>query len=1042
MRRLRFPLFARAPRGLAVGVVCALLSCFLLETGALERADNRALDNLFQARGARAPDPRVTMVVVDDATVSRLGQWPLPRGVYARAVDQLTKGDARVIAFDILFSVPSYSPAGDADLERACSASGRVVQAAVFPGTQGYNPNISVNLPGDAHGLPARFAIKDLGAQARSVGWVSSALPKLQQSAAALGHINVHPELDGTLRRIPYLIRYRDRVYPSLALATAATYLGLKPEQVLGQGDKLVLAAKDRVTRRVPLDINGETLVNWAGDNQVFPVYNFNQLFDGDIPPVAIKDRVVLIGVTAAGAFEHHPTPFSPVQPAIDMQANAVSNLLSGRLLTQASPVVLLFLIFLLSCLAGVLAAPRGALGATLWLVFLLTALWEYAVWSLGGPNVYLPIAAPSLGAFLTYSSVIVLNYRRELESNWRTDSSVTALARGGALMASGRERELLLAVIRRSACAVLQARDVLLVMDDGVHSASAGELNVSSAPAEPNWVEPAPAEPAPAQPAYTAQLPALADAARRIADQSHAVLWSAGSNAAAPLQIRRPKRSSEEAPVASLAPVAPDPELRGVLLDLSGQLTAAHQAMNVAPRRAFDSILAAPLLGAGEDDADGETDTPVRPRGVLIATGRRDGQSFTERDAVLLQTLAEQASLALDNLGYYERLRGRIDFANRSLREAYQGLSEERTLLAEERAKLAAAVESMESALVISDEHDRAVFDNGIGTAVFWDAAPRLGESVPDMLTGSGLAELAALFQQVREQDGAPAVKATVETVRHSAPTPGQPPQRSILSAQLTPLTGPGGNRMGSMLVVADVTAERELEKMKSDFVSFVAHELRTPLTSINGFTRLLQMDSLTFTKEEETEMLGSIESQCSRLNRMISDLLEVAHLEPGYGFELRLEEFDLAELCDKVLNQLRVLLNDPRKLTLSLNCPHRPLLVNLDKDRTEQVIVNLISNAIKYSPDGGAVTLCLAEAGAETVQMTVQDTGMGMTPEQVDNLFQKYYRTPDAQSRGIKGTGLGLYLVKHLVEAHGGEITVASEQGRGTTFTLTLPQ
>ncbi len=111
------------------------------------------------------------------------------------------------------------------------------------------------------------------------------------------------------------------------------------------------------------------------------------------------------------------------------------------------------------------------------------------------------------------------------------------------------------------------------------------------------------------------------------------------------------------------------------------------------------------------------------------------------------------------------------------------------------------------------------------------------------------------------------------------------------------------------------------------------------------------------------------------------------------------------------------------------------------MDPDRLEQVVTNLVSNAVKYSPDGGAVTVALEESDADVV-LRVADSGMGMTPEQQAHLFQRFYRTPEAQARGIQGTGLGLYLVKQLVEAHGGHIEVASEPGRGSIFTVSLPK
>jgi signal transduction histidine kinase len=261
------------------------------------------------------------------------------------------------------------------------------------------------------------------------------------------------------------------------------------------------------------------------------------------------------------------------------------------------------------------------------------------------------------------------------------------------------------------------------------------------------------------------------------------------------------------------------------------------------------------------------------------------------------------------------------------------------------------------------------------------------------------------------------------------------------VLSASLTPLSGEAGRSLGKMLVVADVTVQRELDTMKSDFVSYVAHELRTPLTTILGYASLLHDDTGDYPVSMRGEMTDSIIRHCRRLNRMISELLDVSRLDAGRVLALRPVTVDLAALCKSVLDGARATISDSQKVELRFEPAQAEISLGGDPDRLEQIVTNLVSNAIKYSPDGGVVTLRLRECGDE-VELQVEDTGMGMSPEQQAQLFQKFYRTPDAQASGIKGTGLGLFLVRQLVEAHGGRIEVQSEQGRGTTFTVTLPK
>lgn len=1023
MNRL-FPLFRpiRWPRGLLLGLICALFIAGLTSIGGLDSLEGRGLDLLFQARGPRFPDPRITILVADDATVSHVGRWPLPRHLYADAVRRLSKAGAHTIAFDILFSVPSsVTTSDDADLVRACDDSKRVVQAAVFHVPQIYNPALPANLTSDKRTPPARFGVSNFGAQCLTATWVSSALPELQKSAPAMGHVNVYPETDGTLRRVP-LIRYRKQIYPSLAMVSAAHFLGLAPRDIRAEKDEVRLIPAEGPVRRIALDSKGEALVNWIGGNDSFPTYNFNQLMEGRIPPIALKDRLVLIGITAAGAFEGRATPFSPVQPAIELQANVVDDILSNRSLEEASSGARLALLLASAVLAGLLVAPRSALGGVLWVTALNTVLWKGAVWSMDAHNIYVPIIAPMLAVVLVYGAATAFNYRREWEANWRVDAAVTALARGGALMASGRDRAALMSVIQRTAREVLQAREVFLVLEEELPLTDAGDSLAAASHS-------------------STQLSTLSEAAQQVSKMGQPVLWSdrarwLGLRQQSDRKVRASAQNNESPEkVAEVTLAAPTPALEKLLSRLNNEIKEhevkdAHGRHRASSARTFQSILAAPLPH-GTEETDSFTDDAGNPNGVLLAAGRSDGQPFTSRDAILLATLADQAALALGNLEYYEMLRGRIDLANRDLRHAYQTLAEERT-------KLAAAMESSESTLIISDEANRAIFINTASAAILPNAA--LGQPVPHALVEQGLDEFARLFEAL-EQSEPPALKAVAESTRLLERGPKNDPVRHILNAQLTALTSHEGSRLGTMLVITDVTTQRDLGQMKDDFVSYVAHELRSPLSAINGYAFLLKSDGLDFPEQQRLDMLVSIQDQCNRLNRMVNDLLDITGIEAVQEVQLNCTEIDLAALCEKVIEDQRATISNGEEIQLSFHCNDCPIAINADADRMEQVLINLVSNAIKYSPDGGTVTVSLSRSAPQQVVLRVVDTGMGMTGEQLTRLFEKYYRTPDAQMRGIRGTGLGLHLVKRLVEAHGGRIEVESDYKRGSTFTVTLP-
>jgi signal transduction histidine kinase len=416
----------------------------------------------------------------------------------------------------------------------------------------------------------------------------------------------------------------------------------------------------------------------------------------------------------------------------------------------------------------------------------------------------------------------------------------------------------------------------------------------------------------------------------------------------------------------------------------------------------------------------------------ALIAVGSRENQPFGFRDAVLLEAIAKQAGLAFENLEYAELLRGRIELANRDLRDAY-------IVLAEQSAKFMAAVENIDDALIICDAVGNALFVNPGAAPTLREATPLLGHSVPDRLRRENLEAIAALFDclHVIGPSLQPESARCEEVWRRFE---NDDDQDRILSAQLTPLFADGERLIGAMLLVSDITAQRELDQMKTDFVSFVAHELRSPLSAILGYATLMEQYGDQTDLQTRNEMAAAITRQCHRLNRLIGDLLDISRIEAGHVLELRRERVELCGLTEKVLDAQRAALSNPH-IELELDCGEEPVTIWGDPDRLEQVLVNLVSNAVKYSPEGGRIVTSIADS-ANGVDIQVRDHGMGMTADQVDNLFQKFYRTPEARLRGIKGTGLGLFLVKNLIEAHRGTISVESTIGEGTTFSIHLPR
>jgi len=239
-----------------------------------------------------------------------------------------------------------------------------------------------------------------------------------------------------------------------------------------------------------------------------------------------------------------------------------------------------------------------------------------------------------------------------------------------------------------------------------------------------------------------------------------------------------------------------------------------------------------------------------------------------------------------------------------------------------------------------------------------------------------------------------------------------------------------------GCLLVIHDITEMRRLETMRRDFVANVSHELKTPLTSIKGFVETLLEGALE-DKENSVNFLKIINDHADRLNTLIDDLLDLSHIE-SKEVVLRKDKFSLAGLVDEVILGFKSQAKK-KQIEVSSALP-QGLEIIADKSKIEQVLVNLINNAIKYNKDKGFVRIYSGEL-TDKIKIIVEDSGSGIPARDIPRIFERFYRVDKARSRELGGTGLGLSIVKHIIELHGGNVGVESTEGLGSKFWFILP-
>jgi signal transduction histidine kinase len=260
-----------------------------------------------------------------------------------------------------------------------------------------------------------------------------------------------------------------------------------------------------------------------------------------------------------------------------------------------------------------------------------------------------------------------------------------------------------------------------------------------------------------------------------------------------------------------------------------------------------------------------------------------------------------------------------------------------------------------------------------------------------------------------------------------------------------------PGDAAQGFFMILRDVTdltrkidelsalnaRLQAMDRMRSELLTMISHDLHTPLTAIKGSLEVLLYEAVG--AELRRELLGIAQKNADRLFRMVSDILDLARIEAG-RFQDRRETFDVLTTLRGTIDRLHQMAQD-RGIVISLTAPRGPLTVSADSLRIEQVFTNLLGNALKFTPRGGRIDVTAEEREAD-ILMTVADSGVGIPPEHLDRVFDRFYRVPLPAGSTVEGTGLGLSICKAVIEEHGGRIRVESQVGRGSTFFVTLPK
>jgi two-component system phosphate regulon sensor histidine kinase PhoR len=373
------------------------------------------------------------------------------------------------------------------------------------------------------------------------------------------------------------------------------------------------------------------------------------------------------------------------------------------------------------------------------------------------------------------------------------------------------------------------------------------------------------------------------------------------------------------------------------------------------------------------------------RTLGVLGVDHRTSGGVLASHDITVMEALAAYAGIAIENAQLYENTEA-------------------------ERSKLEEVLSRTENGVILIDEADKILMINRNAQHALGVSAASVGRPFEEELRDPGLLALlsAGGMQPLRDEL--------------------EMPDGRVFSAQRTTIPG-----VGHVVVMHDITHLKELDKVKSEFVTTVSHDLRSPLTAILGYVDLMERAGPI--NGQQKEFLSRVRESVNRITGLVNDLLDLGRIEAG--FDMAKDELDLAALCSKAVESMRAAA-EAKGLTIGMRVAHKLPPVLGDEVRLRQMLRNLLDNAIKYTPPGGEV-LVEADASGDQVILHVIDSGCGIPPADQPHLFDKFFRGSNVPPG--EGSGLGLSIVKSIVDNHRGRVWVESAPGEGSRFTVVLP-
>jgi PAS domain S-box-containing protein len=422
-----------------------------------------------------------------------------------------------------------------------------------------------------------------------------------------------------------------------------------------------------------------------------------------------------------------------------------------------------------------------------------------------------------------------------------------------------------------------------------------------------------------------------------------------------------------------------------GEVLRLDGKVTDSRFKKLVSRSEEIPSSLAVPLKSRGNKI------------GVLMVR-RKSSLMFTTHDADLISIIADQAAIAIENASLFETV-------NR------------------EKLKVETILKCMADGVVVTDTEGIIVLANRATGKLLNIKENEILNIHFDELFGNR-----CKFEHIHEAIENNQVRYKTEI---TIPDEREPVYLQVVATEMK-MTGE--RREGMVILIQNITEMKRIDRMKTEFVSMVSHELKTPLTSIQGFAEL--MKARDFQKDRRDRYMDIILKDSSRLMRLINNILDVSKLESGQ-VTFKPEPVSLQEFIPDILASFE---GQVKNHVITHEIPNDVPILSLDRDMFNNVITNLVSNAVKYSPDGGNITVT-AKKNEENVIINIQDEGAGIPPDKLKKVFDKFYRVDSSLTRETWGTGLGLATVKYIVEAFGGKIWVESEQGKGSNFIFTLP-